>query len=147
MAKIRAMIGTGGGQPTETVLWTNPNTSAEFGANDVTLSDSITNYDLIKIVYKFTTTSSDTTENTSASITPTDLVFCSTESTGNKPKFSIAARSGGGTIGVRIVSYVSDTSIRIDRGRRIGSTSYADGNAIPIKIIGIKGGGITVNSH
>lgn len=43
---------SGGGTLKETVLWTNPNPSANFNSQNVTLSEDISNYDFIKFVWQ-----------------------------------------------------------------------------------------------
>ena len=47
--------GESGGM-TETVLWTNPNPTASFSAQTVTLSESLRNYTYFKVVYRSSTT-------------------------------------------------------------------------------------------
>lgn len=52
--------GAEGAKFEETVLWTNPSPSADFAAQDVTLSDDINNYDFIAVDIKYLKTSADT---------------------------------------------------------------------------------------
>lgn len=50
MAFIPCNIGGGGGM-TETLLWQNDSPATQFGSKTITLSDSMDNYDYIKILY------------------------------------------------------------------------------------------------
>lgn len=55
--------GGGGGGMTETVLWTNAAPSATFAERNVSLSDTLANYDAVKIVWKGINTQSATPDN------------------------------------------------------------------------------------
>lgn len=44
---------------TETVLWSNPDRTASFSAKDVTLSRSVDSFKYLRVVYAYTTTSSE----------------------------------------------------------------------------------------
>ena len=46
----------GGGTLSETVLWTNPSPTAAFDGQTLSLSDSLSNYDYVKIDYRASTT-------------------------------------------------------------------------------------------
>lgn len=60
MALINMNFSAGGADLVETTLWTNPNTSASFSSQEVTLSDEYTNYDYIKFYYLGYGSSADT---------------------------------------------------------------------------------------
>ena len=52
--KLCTLRGAGGGgaKQTETVLWTNSSPTSNFADQNVTLSDSMSNYDYLKFTYK-----------------------------------------------------------------------------------------------
>ena len=48
-----------GAEPTETVLWSNSDRTVSFSAQDVTLSQSVDSFKYLRVVYAYTTTSSE----------------------------------------------------------------------------------------
>ena len=44
---------------TETLLWTNPNRTATFNGKDVTLSESVDSFEYLKVVYAYSTSTTD----------------------------------------------------------------------------------------
>lgn len=116
----------GGGNWTETVLWTNPNRSVAFGNQTVNLSDNMNNYDYIKIVYYGWITSSD--DEDVIIILPVEKLKFLHDAT-NWISLYIGQR--GSSNYYRRICYDSDTSIIF---KEASNTSAG----IPYKIIGIK---------
>ncbi len=136
--------GGGGGKQTETVLWANSSPSSSFAAQNVTLSDSLSNYDYIKVTYRIST--SDGT-STSAICSVSDF---KNYNTGTNKGFWLSL--GGNPINsqswVRELTYVSDTSIGITGGLRIQANSNDTSYFIPLEILGIKNmGGAGIKSQ
>lgn len=135
MAKIRAMMGGGGSQPTETTLWTNTSPSADFTATTVTLSESIQNFDYIKVMYKFNKSDSDSTA-VGDMMTVADFVYCSTSSA-VKQKLFLGAKLDNYS-NARSVIYNTNTKIDIGNSTRVNQSGQNNAYTIPIKIVGIK---------
>lgn len=138
MAKIRAMIGSGGGGEAlvETLLWTNPSPTSDYtDTGNITLSASISDFDYIKIVYNYS--KSNLTQY--SVFTPVDefkTQILSTNNTVRSLNYGVLLSSG---LFLRSVDYVSDTSVHISQAMRLnGSTSRPNEMAIPYKIYGVK---------
>lgn len=132
-----AFIRCGGGGMTETTLWTNPSTSSSLAAGDVTLSQSIANFDLLKFEFNYST--SDTTNI----ITYVDV-----------PTYRANSKSASGTAGKGInpscliytgsayynrpLYYTSDTKTYIGACGRVGSSGTYNTDCILKYIKGIK---------
>lgn len=121
--------GSGGGLSGGTVLWDNPNPTANFGTTDVTLNQSFRDFDFIGIVYNLTKTS---TEPMEIIMKVTDFDVC--ERANNKPRLALGRR-GDQNNSARYVCYNSDTSINISvEQNSAGATSNS--TTIPLQIIG-----------
>lgn len=122
----------------ETVLWTNPNPAKSFTSQKVTLSDSIFNYSLIKIIGRGRSTSS--TPKWQTYVSPEYLVTCVTSSSTAGPACLIACsiNSSNGRQG-RLVNASSDgLSITFGSSTSLGTSSGGSSEAIiPETIIGI----------
>ena len=125
------MTAGGGGSMTETTLWTNSSPSASFAAQTITLSDNISNYDYIRIKYRYNNT------------TPTDS-YAMTDVT------SLQSMTGTGTMTLalglqhtnginyaRNCLYVSDTELKFTLAW-YGNNSTSALVSIPGEIIGVK---------
>lgn len=123
-------------QMTETTLWTNSDPTVNFTANDVTLSDSIANYDYIKISYTLMTSQS----TIYSTIYPASDVMAwrtgSTASGDYKPEGILAGRSSGNY--KREIFYISNTKLHFNNGTGINSTTGDARMLIPTKISGLK---------
>ena len=97
------------------------------------MSDNISNYDYIKIVYRRTT--SGTTEY-SVVISSSEIVNCKLSD--GKMSLALGVNASGATYYYRPIWYDSDTQLSVSHCRAWGSSSNTDGNAIPYKIIGCK---------
>lgn len=118
----------GGGSPTVTTLWTNANPSSNFSGQTVTLSQAMTNFTLIKIAYKYTTTADvynvyfDTTNYTYTGA--------------YADEFSLISRPG--TAGyVRRLTMASTTTISISTSYRLNASGDSTAYCIPVGIYGV----------
>lgn len=129
--------GSGGGTLKETVLWTNPDSTVNFAAQNVTLSDSISNYDYIKIKYRGTPL---VDYYSSAIIEVSELKKLLDGTTrGEFTVFMGVASYYQNTYSLgRGVSYVNDTTLHFRTGQYIGASGTSAGYAIPTQIIGLK---------
>ena len=132
-----AYIRCGGGGMTETTLWTNPSPSSSLAGGDVTLSQSIANYDLLKFTWRYST------DDTTSIITYVDV-----------PTYRANSKSASGSAGkginpscliytgsanyVRTCYYTSDTKTYIGVCGRVGSSSTSNTSVILKSIKGIK---------
>lgn len=125
----------GGGQMTETVLWTNPSPTTSFTLQTITLSENFTNYDYVRIYLK-----GSRTDNTECMIeVPSDKLKAAVTSVAYRPNIYIGGYDGNGTYQyVRRISYITDSSLSINSSYRINAAATNDNLFIPIKITGIK---------
>ena len=101
----------------ETTLWTNNAPTSAFAAQTITLSDSIDNYDYIKISAVYSTASNTLA---TAMMSVADFKNCTDYATGKGiPQFAVCLNDGSGTPIARIrrCSYLSSTQVKIDAGR------------------------------
>ena len=124
--------GGGGGKQTETVLWTNSSPTSNFADQNVTLSDSMSNYDYLKFTYKKATNNA---ASTSAVFSVSDVKNFADESLYGQ----IGGESATDWYMSRMIWYVSDTSVKISTAWGLNRANSAN-NAyiIPLSIIGIK---------
>lgn len=127
----------GGGDLTETTLWTNPSPSSSLAGGDVTLSQSIANFDLLKFSWRYST--DDHTSIKTYVDVPTYRA--------NSKSASGAAGKGinpscliytGSANYVRTCYYTSDTKTYIGVCGRVGSSSTSNTSVILESIKGIK---------
>lgn len=134
LCTLRTQGGGGGAKVIETVLWTNPSPSSNFSAQTVTLSDSIDNYDYIKVNYNYSASSSSQYSD----IRPVSVfkqgVYPQQDYT---PLMSLGCYAGN-VATARGVMYASATTVRFSPANNVASTGSADNRAIPTAIIGIK---------
>ncbi len=124
----------GSGELKETVLWTNPNPNADYASATVTLSQSIQNFDFVKIYYKGIKTS------------VTELSFMFSIETWNRatrtayaPWLSINCRNSSGSASfVRGIIPESDTRVLFDTAHNTTDGSTANTIVIPLRICGLK---------
>lgn len=127
-----ALFRCGGGNltPTETVLWTNNSPNTDPGSQNITLSESLDNFDYIKFKWNaFTNNSTDTGQ-------ALDEV-AHFKTTNAKCRIGMEGTNGTNN-GVRELTYVDATTITISGGHPIGGTGGFSGVSIPTQIIGIK---------
>ena len=141
LCTLRTKGGGGGAKQEETVLWTNsnPTDSSGFANQDVTLSDSLTDYDYVKIRYAYAYNDTGSTFESVYSVS--EFVKTSAPVTfGFSGCTNVTHRSNSYFYDRRII-YKTATSITF--GSCMGykaSTAAAVSNIfnIPLSIIGIK---------
>lgn len=130
-------IGGSGEQYTETVLWTNPDTSATFAAQNVTLSDSLSNYKYIGIRFAYGT-SYKTGEYISTLLeTVADFRKFGYNTSVRRNGTAICISDASNKAYERMCIYISDTSVRFNTCYQSASNTQANSNAIPLEILGI----------
>lgn len=139
LCTLRTKGGGGGGATlVETVLWQNPNpTTAISSALTVTLSDSVDNYEYIKLLYRYSTS-----DATAYSMIYTKDVFkqCQ-QGTFKAPIVGLTEQATDGSLYARQAYYVSTTSVKFGGScYLLNSTSTDSTKSIPIQIVGIKKG-------
>ena len=141
MAKIRAMIGSGGGSQTETLLWENQSPTSAFSSSTITLLESIASYDYLKIIYKSTASAND---QFSLIVSVSD--FRTTSGDNLNPKVRLDAKISASAAYSRAFYYSSDTVINLAsvNASQIGGTGYTTNYCIPLKVYGVKNLGINV---
>lgn len=138
MAEVLASlkkIGGNGEKYTETVLWTNPSPTADFAAQTVTLSDSISNYKYIAFKYKYGKTTADT--DYALEIFPVEDIRESVSDSNNRNIVSLGIRTATAQLWARGVFYVSDTSIQFGTCYRLNTAASTANGANPLEILGI----------
>jgi hypothetical protein len=109
-------------------LWENPDPTSNFAAQNVTLSESATNYDYLLIEYLLTQGSPKTASIMFKNNTGTSLTYASPSSNGAQSR-------------ARDVNYVNATTLSFSDGYiATGTTAAAahNGISIPLNIYGIK---------
>lgn len=117
----------------ETTLWTNSSPTSNFAEQSVSLSQSFTNFDYIKIDYRVSTSTS-----TSGAILVSKEML--QQATGNNVVKPSLCCNSGGTGYARSVNYSSNTSLTIAKAYKFSSTSAGTSTsvAIPTSIVGLK---------
>lgn len=131
MPYIEAQNG-GGGSMSETVLWSNPNTGADLA--DITISNlDFTGYSVIRFYWKYSKLNDDSTA------TYIDVTKDNWDNMGGASQTGIVLGIYGGSVLYgRYITRPTTTSIKIYQNYRMGGTTQAAPNAIPIKITGLK---------
>ena len=141
LCTLRGAGGGGGGKLVETVLWTNPSPTSAFSAQAVTLSETIDNYDYIKILFR-KSTSDATSYNLMTDVSTWTTIYISGDT-------DRGFRLLGNTIVSSSTNYRACTCVNTDHTKvQIGNVSGGGGTSyiIPTAIIGIKNmGGIRTN--
>lgn len=120
------------GWNSETTLWTNSSATSSFGAQNVTLSQSIQNFNYIKIICRASTSVSTTSE---AIFSKSFVLSCVS---GNAaPRMALSTRTGSQSY-VRIINYASDTQIYFDTAHKRATSGDTNGYVIPTSIVGLK---------
>ena len=117
----------------ETTLWTNSSPTSSLATTQITLSQSIANFDYIAIKYKTYTTSSDTI---AAIFSKADVRKC----TGTSNNFRMTLGGFYSTGYTRTVKYDTDTAFTIGDAWKYGTSTSSKGNnyTIPTSIVGLK---------
>lgn len=141
MAEVLASlkkIGGSGEQYTETVLWTNPSPSSTFAAQNVTLSDNLSNYKYIGINFGYSTSNYSTGyHNSTILLSLEDFIKFGYKSGLARCGTSLTVANTNNTIFSRSVLYLNDTSVRFGTCYQVGSSTQENTSAIPLEILGI----------
>lgn len=124
--------GGGGGRYTETSLWTNSAPTSNFADQNVTLSDSITNYKYIAIRIRFSTTES---ASATTIVSTSDFVTMTNTTTSGHPLCFVGGRYSN--VYERAVYYVDATTVKFGSSFQQNSTSVSNGTVIPLEILGL----------
>lgn len=126
------MGSSGGGEPTETVLWENTSTTTYFPQTTITLSDDLNNYDEVRFYVKRAVNDSTGADKYSA----TKLDYNSEEGSQTKVAFSSLNLFNGASPYYRMLLFnlSSGTSATISAQKPNGSGDIA----YPVKITGVK---------
>ena len=128
-----------GTKTTETLLWTNPNTSTARSSLDATLSQSLSNFQKIRVEYAY---------NTSSASADFYVVFPVKDANGDymfptgsgKQRMSLGLNNASSHAFVRQFYVSSDTLIHFNNAYRINTSGNTNSNLIPWNIYGINGG-------
>lgn len=125
----------------ETLLWTNPDRTANFAAKDVTLSETIDTFKVLKIVYAYNQTSAEDTFRTVIipvwNLNGTDYMYKYAGSAAGYRAACIIETSGG-TSRARTFNIKNGTTIHFYGAQNIGGSTTANTTVIPVYIYGIK---------
>ena len=121
----------GGGTPTQTLLWENPSPRKSFSSTTITLSNSASNFDIVKITAKRYYTDSSINDTLT-----TYFMY-----TNNAVSDVIYSYTSNSDLYYRCYYLVSgDTTIRFESAYNYNGSSASTANyyLIPIQVIGIK---------
>ena len=130
---MRPQKNRGGTELKETVLWTNPSPTVSFGAQTVTLSQNIEDFQYIAVYNRVSTT------NTSES-----YVMCTVDEfknfilTGTHTNMALGIRLSGNRSFARAVYYSNATQIEFANAYEMTAPSGNNAYVIPTKIVGLK---------
>lgn len=135
MALYRCTTGSGGGM-TETVLWTNPDSTQSFASQLVSISPyTFSEFDYIKIEWKGSTWPTSLTGHI---LVPPDVLALDNGSY-EIPRAAIGMNPRQDTTGyVRILYSYQNTQLYFGNCSKMGGSGNVNTYAIPLKIVGIK---------
>lgn len=136
LANLEKKGGGNGGRMAETDLWTNSSPSSDWSVNSITLSQSISNFEFLKIYYK-PTKSSSTSDVTAILVAVDDFkTFNNTVNHGALfPTAKITSSANWG----RRAWYIDDTTMGVNNaGTQIFGTGSNASNIIYTKVCGLK---------
>lgn len=117
-----------------TSLWQNSDPTTAYAASTVNLSDSISNYRYLKIIFRKSTSSADTF----SVIVDTSELANTTLSTSNTFSGSCSFRSSDNVVYCRRFSYSAANSIEFSTSFVVNYEGSVTTTLIPTEIIGIK---------
>ena len=130
--KLCALRKIGGGM-SEKVLWTNANPTSSFNASACSLSESVDNFDYIKVLYRVSTSNS----TQGSALWPVATIKTSSGGA-NKIRASFASQNANSVIYARIIGYNNAQSLQIGVSSVWGQSLNDNTTVIPLNIIGIK---------
>lgn len=122
----------------ETTLWTNSAPSSDFAAQTVTLSDSIQNYDYIKVYIAF---AKDALTSVWSELMPiSDFLNTVVVSGRGRGVVGLCEVSASSYIRYRNMYYETDTTIRFSNANTVQNSSAGQTNncLIPLRVVGCK---------
>lgn len=130
---------SGGAKTTETLLWTNPSPTTARSSLDATLSQSLQNFQKIRVEYAYNTGSSDA---------PYYVVFPVKDANGDymfpsgsgKQRMSLGLNNASSHAFTRHFYVSDDTTIHFNNAYRVNTSGNTSSNLIPWNIYGINGG-------
>ena len=131
--KLASLRKKGGGNISETVLWTNSAVTSNFTAQTVTLSGNLTDYDYIKIKYNASTTDTSSYEV----IMPMSLFIYAVQGSSQAPVLVLGSYNGA-NLPSRSAFYADTNKVKFLAGYYQGATSERNNWSIPTQIIGLK---------
>lgn len=140
MSEVLAQLEKKGGDMSETVLWTNPTPSSNFGETTITLSDDINNYKYLKVVWKKSTSSAEYI----TTIVSVDEFKTSTNAGSGSARYAFSYCSiyykgtGSTNSGIRIFRYDTDTTINISQALGYNGSNVDNSIDIPYQVMGLK---------
>lgn len=126
------LCNAGGGDLTETTLWTNSSPNSSASGITASLSSSIANYKYIGIRYKANTSSS---ASTSELIVKPENLRKSTAAA-SVPRVAICSDNSSSYFYVRGIVYGSDTSLSFTNALRVNTSGSDSSLSIPTSIVG-----------
>jgi hypothetical protein len=126
-----------GGTLKETVLWTNPSPTSSFSAQNITLSEALSNFKYFSFVVKNRTSDSlysssimnvDEFKNLSGTLANYTFKYAA----------SVAATNDNDVSFTRRYYYVNDTTIGIANANAINANNTNNQLTIPYQIIGLR---------
>lgn len=128
----------GGGSETETVLWTNSSVTTAFGAQTVTLSESLDGYNKMRIyTVRTINTTPDDAEFIDINLADGMIDWYTTGT--DKGAFAIAMQGTSYDYARFATITTAKTGVTFSRAYRLNSTSGHSSNyCVPVKISGIK---------
>ena len=117
---------TDGFQSNGTILWTNPNPTADFAEQTITLSSS--DYDVLEWYFR--------------SDVATNLTFCQKSIKGTGTQILYPSQASGSRQWSRRVYISNNTQFLIGAGKKVDGTTSTDENSmcVPLYVIGYKTG-------
>lgn len=135
MSEVLAKLEKKGGALKDSTLWTNANPASAFAYQEVTLSDSIDNYDFIAFYYRGST--SNSTESFII-VSVDEFKKSSASTTITAPRFMMAFYITGDGGYDKPAIYSSPTKVLYGTSYKTGASTYNNGMIIPTRIVGLK---------
>lgn len=137
MALFRCGGGSGGGTETETVLWTNSSPSSSMASGtQMTLSQSMANFEYIKVKYRYYTGATTYYESARAKVSDLRNTGGSSYPQARYLIISIIKDSNSNAY-FRNITRVSDTKMQASNCYVFAGTTTFNGYCVPYQIIGV----------
>ena len=130
-----ALYRSNNGGTSEVSLWTNDTPTADFAAQDVTISEDMDSFKALRFVFQRDKTHTNTVL---VDYNVEEFKAISSSATDDFVNAISPAVANGGYSYVRRFAYASDTTIHFEAAYRINSSGNSTSEVIPVEIIGIK---------